>query len=50
MADFCDFKKILSYRSVWMALAALWVVYHHISLTPPLCVFAGLKKLRGRRW
>lgn len=48
MADFCDFKKILSYRSVWMALAALWVVYHHILLSP-LCVFAGLKKLQVRR-
>ena len=36
VADFCDFKKILSYRSVWMALAALWVVYHHVSFSPPV--------------
>ena len=46
MADFCDFKKILSYRSVWMALAALWVVYHHISLTPP-CAFLQVLKSCG---
>ncbi len=46
MADFCDFKKILSYRSVWMALAALWVVYHHISLTP-LCAFLQVLKSCG---
>ena len=46
MADFCDFKKILSYRSVWMALAALWVVYHHISLTPP-CEFLQVLKSCG---
>ena len=46
MADFCDFKKILSYRSVWMALAALWVVYHHISLTPP-CAFLQFLKSCG---
>lgn len=47
MADFCDFKKILSYRSVWMALAALWVVYHHISLFSPPCAFLQVLKSCG---
>ena len=28
------YRNITKYRSVWMALAALWILYYHSSLPP----------------
>ena len=28
------YRNITKYRSVWMAMAALWILYYHSSLPP----------------
>lgn len=38
------YHNITKYRSVWMALAALWILYYHSSL-PRVC---ALLRLFGR--